>query len=245
MHPMHSINSCGLGLIVSLLTKPSFRRLEENTHTKDHPKIIRLFSCSRKKMEEAYNRKINRDGTYRPFHGYTVVSMVVDDLSSIEQFIKESKYISKYYSPLPSSSYHVTVFNVWCHGQKLLPLQVEWLEQVEKRIQRSAQDAMNYKLKFPHRQPPPPTTSFNKFKADYIEFAKGEKSNSFVNMDEFLPVMSNIDRLCKTLHNKAYTAKIAQIEIDGCLVEFDKNTEEKYLSLREKIGKLVGHSDAR
>lgn len=192
---------------------------------------------------EAYNRKINRDGTYRPFHGYTVVSMVVDDLSAIEKFIKESTYISKYYSALPSNSYHATIFNIWCHGQKLLPLQIEWLSEVEKRIRRSIQDDFNYKMRFPHRESPAPIIPFEKFKREYIVFAKGEESVSFANMTEFLPLMSNIDELCKSRHNKEYDAKISERGISGCFVHFDEENEKKLISLRKEIGQLVGHYD--
>ena len=73
------------------------------------------------------SRKFSEDGKYLPFHGYTVVSMCVinDSLSYIEQFIKSS-LLSKYYSALPVESYHMTIYNIWAHGQKFLPFQDKW-----------------------------------------------------------------------------------------------------------------------
>ena len=68
-----------------------------------------------------FNLKINNDGSYRTFLGYTTIAMAKTNLSFMELFLKKSTYLSKYYSPLPSSSYHMTTFNVWCHCSPLLP----------------------------------------------------------------------------------------------------------------------------
>ena len=73
-----------------------------------------------------FNAKVNKDGSYREFFGYTTLAMAKTDLSFIEDYIKKSKCLSKYYSPLPSSSYHMTTFNVWCQQSNLLaPYQKE------------------------------------------------------------------------------------------------------------------------
>ena len=73
-----------------------------------------------------FNMKVNNDGSYRNFLGYTTLAMAKTDLSFIEDYIKKSKCLSKYYSPLPSSSYHMTTFNVWCQQSNLLtPYQKE------------------------------------------------------------------------------------------------------------------------
>jgi len=66
-----------------------------------------------------YNLKINKDGTYRSFLGYTIISMIKNDLNFIEIFLRDST-LSKYFSPLPSNTYHMTLFNIWCHKSPLL-----------------------------------------------------------------------------------------------------------------------------
>lgn len=68
----------------------------------------------------AYNAKINTDGTYRPFYGWTVICMVNDDFKFIENYIAKNETLSKYFSALPSSSYHMTIYNLWCNGKELL-----------------------------------------------------------------------------------------------------------------------------
>ena len=72
--------------------------------------------------------KVDTSGNYTPFYGYTVVAMCADSLSWIENFLRNSR-LSEYYSPLPALSYHMTVFNVWCHGQAFLPSQKRWLDE--------------------------------------------------------------------------------------------------------------------
>jgi len=63
-----------------------------------------------------YPDKINFDGEYLPFYGYTIISMVNGHYgySQIEQFPKKTKTLSKYLAPLPASSYHVTIFDIFC-----------------------------------------------------------------------------------------------------------------------------------
>ena len=67
-----------------------------------------------------FNVKVNNDGSYRNFLGYTTLAMAKTDISFIENYIKNSPCLSKYYSALPASSYHMTTFNVWCHLSPLL-----------------------------------------------------------------------------------------------------------------------------
>ena len=68
----------------------------------------------------AYNAKINKDGTYRRFYGWTIISAVAHDLKFIENYIAKNRVLSQYFSALPSSSYHVTLYNLWCNGRPLL-----------------------------------------------------------------------------------------------------------------------------
>nr|QBK89835.1 MAG: protein of unknown function DUF1868 [Pithovirus LCPAC101] len=74
----------------------------------------------------AYSDKINIDGSYRNFPGVTVISMCTKEtkkyLERITIFLGTSP-LSKYYSPLLNSSYHMTVYNIWCQGMTLLPSQ--------------------------------------------------------------------------------------------------------------------------
>lgn len=76
-----------------------------------------------------YNIKINNDGSYRDFFGYTIICMTKDDLSFIEEFLKNS-YLSKYYSPLPAHTYHMTVFNIWSYYSPFLPTHKKMIENV-------------------------------------------------------------------------------------------------------------------
>lgn len=209
--------------------------------------MILFFNvCGIKKNMKAYNKKINKNGSYRPFHGYTVVSMVKDHLFEIENFIKNSKIISKYFSPLPSSSYHMTVFNIWCHGQKLLPVQKDWLNNIEKMINKTTKEVEDYHLKFPKRPKPPKNKSFKIFKSEYINFAKGFESSFFINKDEFFPIMHNADFLCKT-YTCEFKATISEKPIGKCVftnqVNLDKETENKCNELRYNLSKIVGHND--
>ena len=68
----------------------------------------------------AYNAKINTNGTYRPFYGWTVISMATDDFKFIENYIAKNRTLSRHFSALPSSSYHMTIYNLWCNGKELL-----------------------------------------------------------------------------------------------------------------------------
>ena len=78
----------------------------------------------------AYNAKINKDVSYRPFFGWTVISWVTDDFKFLENYIKKNRTLSHYFSALPSSSYHMTIYNLWCNGKPLLNHQLRKLEAI-------------------------------------------------------------------------------------------------------------------
>jgi hypothetical protein len=80
-----------------------------------------------------FNLKVNNDGSYRDFFGYTVICMLKDfeNYKWIEDFLKKS-ILSKYYSPLPLNTYHMTTFNVWCQCAPLLRKYDEELKKVYK-----------------------------------------------------------------------------------------------------------------
>lgn len=71
--------------------------------------------------------KLNNNGEYMPYYGWTVVCNVQDNLNFIEHFLNNSEVLRKYLSPLPASSYHVTIHGIWSNGIKPLPQQKEWV----------------------------------------------------------------------------------------------------------------------
>jgi hypothetical protein len=61
-------------------------------------------------------RKINHNGTYLPFYGYTCIAKIENkNTLCIEDFIKTSK-LGLFYSALPNCSYHVTLYNIYNHS---------------------------------------------------------------------------------------------------------------------------------
>ena len=75
-----------------------------------------------------YTVKINNDGEYRNFYGWTVISMVENDFKFIENYISKHNTLSKYFSALPSSSYHMTIYSIWCNGKPLLNHQKKFIQ---------------------------------------------------------------------------------------------------------------------
>ena len=74
-------------------------------------------------LVQKYNAKINTDGTYRQFYGWTVISMVKNDMSILKNYLCSNPILKEYFSPLCVSSYHITIYNIWSNGVKLLPAQ--------------------------------------------------------------------------------------------------------------------------
>lgn len=68
----------------------------------------------------AFNLKINSDGTYREYYGWTIITNVHGSYKIIENFVGKNNVLSKYFSALPSSSYHVTLYNLWSNRTPLL-----------------------------------------------------------------------------------------------------------------------------
>ena len=77
----------------------------------------------------SYNPKINLDGTYAPFYGWSVISNSCTDLKFLENYIRKHNWLSHYFSALPSKSYHMTIYNIWSNGKHLLPHQNKFLKQ--------------------------------------------------------------------------------------------------------------------
>lgn len=68
-------------------------------------------------------RKINETGEYTPFCGWTTISNVQNSLHFIEKFLVANPILKKYFSALPASSYHMTLYNIWCNGKNIIPYQ--------------------------------------------------------------------------------------------------------------------------
>ncbi|RUS84847.1 hypothetical protein EGW08_007388 [Elysia chlorotica] len=60
--------------------------------------------------------KIDSEGNYRPFYGYTVICMV-SDLNGMprlcEDFLQKAPTLQAHMSPLPASSYHATIYDIF------------------------------------------------------------------------------------------------------------------------------------
>jgi len=173
--------------------------------------------------------KFSADGKYLPFHGYTVASMVMTDLSHIEVFIKNTK-LSKYFSALPSRSYHMTIYNIWCHGQRLLPFQKEWLElEFDKRVQVNKKSAL-------------------KWKKEFLSDVKGPKSIGWDWPDELMnDKMLRAYRNCTDLFgNEKIEFKVeGNICVHGTLMISITHTEkeQELTKLRSTFSELFGRPD--
>ena len=179
----------------------------------------------------AYNIKVNIDGSYRPFFGYTVVAMLETDLSFVEFYIKNNKILANYFSPLPFVSYHMTVFNIWCPSKKLLPIQNAWLIGAENNFIQSQIDPLPYNQ----------TYSF--FKEEYLKCASGQNLCGFINDDLFVGLMSKVSTICI---RKEFTGKImAESSVSGLKlgVVLDEKSQVQWNKQRSLIAPIVGHKD--
>lgn len=76
-----------------------------------------------------YHGKINVNGDYTEYHGWSVISMVENDLTFLENYIKTNPVLNQYVSALPKASYHMTIYNIWSNGCKLLSHQKRFLNE--------------------------------------------------------------------------------------------------------------------
>ena len=75
---------------------------------------------------ESYNSKIFSNGKYQYFYGWTVISMLKNPmrLKFLYDLIKHDDILYQFFSPLPTTSYHMTILGIWNTGMPLLPEQV-------------------------------------------------------------------------------------------------------------------------
>ena len=100
---------------------------------------------------ERFNPKISTTGEYLPFYGWSIISMVSNDLKIVENYISKHQIIRKYVSALPSSSYHMTLYNLWSNGQPLLPQQLRCLKRIApEQMKTFVEDSKKYELFNPH-----------------------------------------------------------------------------------------------
>lgn len=191
----------------------------------------------------AYNRKVNTDGSYRPFHGYTVVSMLHNDLSCVENYIKNNKLLSSYFAPLPSSSYHMTIFNIWAHSNNLLPMQKNWLFTMKENFLKTEMDIEKMKKEYPER-PIPYLEPYDLFKKKYYQEIMATDSKNYINKDLFNELMYNIDKVCD--HQNFIGQGIAGSSFDGLGISvlLDDSSNKQWIKQRSVISPLVGHNDS-
>lgn len=202
-----------------------------------------------------YNNKVNTDGTYRPFHGYTVVADLVEDLSSIEETISKSPLLNKYFSPLPSSSYHMTTFNIWSRGQQEPPVYANINKVVAEKItnvlmateirhqkhdREAGDDKEAYYNKYPGRERPPPSLPFKRDRVSALE-----RPEAF-----WFPIMNNIDEICqRDIPSDSKAVVKVRNHCNGVglgvSLELDNVTSDLFTKTRIKISKEVGHDDSK
>ena len=60
--------------------------------------------------------KIDFEGNYLPFYGYTIISMVSDRKGAPtrwEEYLQKAPTLRAHMAPLPASSYHATIYNIF------------------------------------------------------------------------------------------------------------------------------------
>ena len=190
----------------------------------------------------AYNRKVNTNGTYRLFHGYTVVSMLKNDLECIEKYIKNNTLLSSYFAALPSSSYHMTVFNIWCHSDDLLPIQQNWLIKMQANYLKIEKDIERLKKEYPERSTPY-FESYSIFKKKYLEEVIDKDSRYYINKDLFTELMYNIDKVCVNQEFMGQGIAGSSFYGLGISVLLHENSNKQWHDQRSVIAPLVGHND--
>ena len=59
---------------------------------------------------------------------WKVVSTVKNDLKFIENYIKNNETLKHFFSALPSSTYYMLIYDIWCNGQPFLNHQKQFIE---------------------------------------------------------------------------------------------------------------------
>ena len=165
-----------------------------------------------------YNIKVNKDGSYRDYYGYTVICMTKDNLSFIEEFLKNS-YLSKYYSPLPSYTYHMTVFNIWTYYSPFLPTHKKLIE-----------NAYGGEI------------GLNDIRNNFIN-AKGW----YDPLNYYQRLLISINQICKkydckNLKGKGYLNAHSTIQLS---IVIDNDNNYKICEFRKECSKVCEHNDSK
>ncbi|KAF5288555.1 hypothetical protein FQR65_LT12008 [Abscondita terminalis] len=102
--------------------------------------VITVIVIPLQKFQEMASWKINEKGEYKPFFGYTIISMIDDpenQLQNIEEYISSS-VISQYYAPLPHCTYHMTLYNIYPFNKDPIPPVKKWLLAENETVPKQA-----------------------------------------------------------------------------------------------------------
>lgn len=84
-----------------------------------------------------FQKKINREGQYQPYYGYTIIAKIDPELeevtTQIEELIKTSN-LSKSYKALPADTYHTSIYTIFSCGNKPIPPVERWLSETGQTI---------------------------------------------------------------------------------------------------------------
>lgn len=174
--------------------------------------------------------KIDSTGKYLNFHGYSMISLVDTDMSCVEKLLKNSG-ISEFFSPLPVSTYHMTVYNMWNIRRKtLMPCQQSWLDECEKNIKIHSKH-VNFNVWKKQLLAPNPSTGW-----------------IFPNSVTCQPIITGIEH-SKNLITDPFTIENIKVHVSKSIVlRFtirDPNVAASLDTLRTKCTDLYGYDDSK
>ena len=167
--------------------------------------------------------KIDKNGKYKKFYGYTVVSFLDSDkYSFVEKYIRNSNILSKYFSALPAHTYHMTVFNLWCCKSPLLPIHHKWISEYKNKLLKFKKDTDPSEISIP-----------------------GEVDEEFAYENYFYPMMLKISELSKPMSKFSARIKLSKSlnYITAEVNNIDQDNLIKLRELRSNISPLITHDD--
>ena len=129
---------------------------------------------------ESYNSKVLCNGKYQYFYGWTLISMLKNPMQFkfLYDLIKIDKILSQFFSPLPISSYHMTILGIWNTGMKLLPEQIKKIK--ENYYHYQASELIEIGSKTPYF-----------FNPKYCINGLLDNIDNFIRGDKTIKIMSN------------------------------------------------------
>lgn len=147
---------------------------------------------------ESYNSKIFSNGKYQYFYGWTVIGMVKNPMrfKFIYDLIKNDDVLIHFFSPLPITSYHMTILGIWNTGMDLLP---EQIRNINKNYSHGdASELIKIGSKTPYF-----------FNPKYCINSLLDKIHSFISDDK------NIKGGVVKMHSIVYTGSTIELVIDS------------------------------